>query len=249
MSRHRLAVDPATPVVPHATLEIIGDEAHHAVRVKRLVVGDAVELINGQGVIAAATIADTGKRRGEWVVRIDVHSVTIAPPPTPRIHVASAVPKGPRLADMIDQLSQVGATGWSPLITDHSHTDATELRHDRLQRVALEASKQSGRPWLMQIDPELRLAHALAPHRAAASGLSTAEAPDRPTLILADATGDALKSLPTQHARVLIGPEGGWTTGELEAARGAGATIARFGPHTMRIETAAVAACAILMSL
>lgn len=237
MARHRLALDPSTPVAAHAALEIVGDEAHHAVRVKRLAVGDAVELINGQGLIAAATITDTAKHRGEWVVRVDVHTVSAAAPPTPTVHVASAVPKGPRLADMIDQLSQVGATSWCPLITEHSHTDATELRHDRLQRVALEASKQSGRPWLMHVEPELSLTRALDP------------GPERCTVILADATGQPLKSLPTQHARVLIGPEGGWTTAELEAAHRAGATIARFGPHTMRIETAAVAACAILMSL
>ncbi len=48
--------------------------------------------------------------------------------------------------------------------------------------------------------------------------------------------------------RLLIGPEGGWTPAELGRARDAGATIARFGAHTMRIETAALGTAAILLS-
>jgi 16S rRNA (uracil1498-N3)-methyltransferase len=47
--------------------------------------------------------------------------------------------------------------------------------------------------------------------------------------------------------RLLVGPEGGWAAEELETARAAGARVARFGPHVMRIETAAVAACAVVL--
>jgi 16S rRNA (uracil1498-N3)-methyltransferase len=47
--------------------------------------------------------------------------------------------------------------------------------------------------------------------------------------------------------RLLIGPEGGWTPDELRAARDAGARIASFGPHTMRIETAAPVAAAVIL--
>ena len=47
---------------------------------------------------------------------------------------------------------------------------------------------------------------------------------------------------------LLVGPEGGWTPRELDLARGRGAAITRFGPHVMRIETAAIVAAGIIMS-
>jgi 16S rRNA (uracil1498-N3)-methyltransferase len=67
---------------------------------------------------------------------------------------------------------------------------------------------------------------------------------------MADATGKpwAGSMSDEQPVRLLVGPEGGWTGEELAAASRAGATIARFGVHTMRIEVAAVAACAVIMS-
>lgn len=47
---------------------------------------------------------------------------------------------------------------------------------------------------------------------------------------------------------LLIGPEGGWSDAERAAARAAGAVLASFGPHVMRVETAAVVAAASVLA-
>ena len=66
-------------------------------------------------------------------------------------------------------------------------------------------------------------------------------------LVVADASGGAWRAAEAERIRLLVGPEGGWTAEELAAARGAGAEVARFGAHVMRIETAAVVACGMLV--
>ncbi|MBL9030882.1 MAG: 16S rRNA (uracil(1498)-N(3))-methyltransferase [Phycisphaerae bacterium] len=227
---HRFYPDLAAPLVPGPLL-ISGDEAHHAVRVKRVAVGEAVQVLNGLGGVASARVTSIEKAgRSGWRLALAVDSVDRVEPIRPRVTVASAMPKGHRLADLIDGLAQVGAAAWRPLFTERGERQRCPV--DRLERIAREASKQSGRAWTLRVEPEVGFDDALR----------------EPGTILADASG-AAASVP-MHAEavlVLIGPEGGWTPREMDTALAAGVRVARFGPHTMRIETAAVAACAIVL--
>ena len=219
---------------------ITGDEAQHTVRVKRLATGDPIELLDGQGRIAAATIAGAeklGKKSG-WSLTARIDAVRVEPASTPTVHVRTAPPKGPRLEHMIDQLAQSGAASWGPLITKRTVVDPREGKLARLERVAAEASKQCGRAWSLTIEPGIGFSEAFA---------------SASTTVLADASGttlgDANSTDPrNDHVTLLIGPEGGWDPRELAAARDAGVRIARFGPHVMRVETAAVVAAAALLA-
>jgi 16S rRNA (uracil1498-N3)-methyltransferase len=230
---HRIFL-PALPASPAQGIAVQGDEARHAARVKRLQPGDPVELFDAQGSLASATITAIEKTRsGDWSLLLAVDHPRRADPITPAIHVLAAPPKGDRLDQMIDQLSQVGATSWSPLITQRTIVEPRDTKLARLQRATIESAKQCGRPWALTINEPISISEAL-------------RSPSTPILI-ADASGDPLPAAPASNLRLLIGPEGGWAPEELDQARAAGATIVRFGPHTMRIETAAVAAVSILM--
>lgn len=238
---HRLFLDQPIPP-PGRSLAIEGDEAAHALRVKRLHPGDTLALLDGCGVTALARVeqpdAHSPSRRAPTVLRLTITDRTEHPLPSPALEVFTATPKGARPDDLIDQLSQVGAAAWAPLHTDRGVVDPRPAKLDRLERIARESAKQCGRPWLLRIDPPRDL-HALLTD------------PARPTTILADASGEPLRPMhgtASPTLRLLIGPEGGWSPAELESARAAGATLARFGPHTMRIETAAVAAAAVIMA-
>ena len=230
MTYHRVYSD--TPLRP-GPASIGGDEAHHAIRVKRLSKGDTVEVLDGRGHIARAAVRQTRREGQGWILDLEIQAVSDAPPTIPSIEVCSPAPKGPRLADLIDGLSQVGAARWSLLETQHSAGEPRPGKLDRLARTAAEASKQCGRPWLLEIGDGLSFDAAIA-----LGG---------PALILADASGDPYQPSAAPAIRLLIGPEGGWSATELDQARAAGVRIARFGPHTMRVETAAIVAAGIIL--
>jgi 16S rRNA (uracil1498-N3)-methyltransferase len=256
-----------TPDAPTHIL-VRGDEAHHAVRVKRLDVGDEVRVHDGQGTIVDTHICEVRKAREGWEVELAPSKgpPRRAPRPSPSLHVLTAPPKGDRLEGMIDALTQLGCARWSPLITTRTVVDPREGKLARLERTCIEALKQSGRAWLMEIGPRTTWAEALS-----------ASTP----LILADASGVpydplnlesrfesgfvsgfesglefGLESRPepgddavaTPSLTLLVGPEGGFTPEELAHAKQAGAQVCIFGVHTLRIETAAIAAAAIMLA-
>lgn len=233
MGRHRMHVEGAAAVVGEVVV-IRGDEAHHAARVKRVEVGEAVEVLNGRGLVFEARVDEIRKgARGEgWEVALRVTEARRIEPDSPRIEVWSAVPKGDRLEDMIDQLTQVGVAEWSPLLAARSVVDPRQGKMARIARRAAEASKQCGRAWAMDLG--------------AGGGIEEALNATGACVVMADASGEAYGRSGRSRIRVLVGPEGGWTAEELERARDAGAAVARFGSHVLRLETAAVVAAAVV---
>jgi len=211
------------------TLELTGDEARHAVRVKRLQPGQRVAVIDGRGRRVVTEVVEASRTLALRVLE-DGH----VGPAKPRIELYTAVPKGPRAGTLIDLVSQTGADAWVPLETAFGVESVKENRRDRLERVAAEALKQCGRAWLLEIGVTSTLEEAC-------------DAPAGTDLVIADASGEAYAPAPgRERVRVLIGPEGGWREDELAGAIASGARACRFGPYVMRIETAAAAAAAVV---
>jgi len=242
MAVHRVYYQPQSEAQSDAlheggTLEIAGEEAKHAVRTKRLGEGDPVELLTGQGHVATARITTISKRPksagGDWAMSLFIEQTRTEPRTTPQIHIRSGVPKGPRLEALIEDISQAGAASWGPLETKRSVVDPRPGKLARMERVAAEAAKQSGRPWLLEIQPSQALASALEPTSA--------------PFVIAEASAPPYQPAGAESLTLLVGPEGGFEDGEIEQAVAAGARPASFGPHVMRIETACTVACAILL--
>lgn len=224
-----------TPATPGSLVLISGEEARHAVRAKRLEPGDRVELFNAAGLVADATLERVDKdRENGWSVGVRLTAVREGAPLHPRIDVFASAPKGERLEQMIDQLSQVGAASWTPLITQRTVVEPRAGKLERLERIAIESAKQCGRDWAIRIGDPVDLASLL-------------RAP--PPLVVADKSGTSIaRGSLNAEIRLLVGPEGGWTPQELTALSHAGATIVRFGECIMRVETAAVVGVSILMA-
>jgi 16S rRNA (uracil1498-N3)-methyltransferase len=224
---------------PGDTLIIDGDEAVHALRVKRVAAGESVQVLDGRGVIVDCTVTGNpassgGSKKRDVSLTLSVARILRVDPPTPRLHVFTATPKGSHVDAMIDQLSQIGAAEWCPLETQRGVVDPRDAKLSRLERIAREASKQSGRAWTMTLGSKRSLEQVLATES---------------DVVVADASGQPYsKPTTSKPIALVVGPEGGFTAAELEMARTAGARICRFGPHVMRIETAAVAAAAIIMN-
>lgn len=233
MGLHRMYLDGP---VPNAGGEVVvsGDEAQHALRVKRVEIGERVELLDGCGQVGVGELLGGARERrsGQWTVRIRVERVERVAPTSPRLEVWSAAPKGDRLDDMIDQLAQVGAACWGPLACERSVVDPREGKLQRLARRAREASKQCGRAWALEVGAERPLGDVLGER-----------------VVVAHAAGGVYT--PSSHGvvRLLVGPEGGFSERELARAADAGATIVSFGPHAMRIETASVVASSVILDV
>lgn len=212
-------------------LTVTGEERAHAVKVKRVREGERVRVLNGRGLALVCEVEFTGRELG-----LRVLERAESAPVRPSVHVFAPAPKGGRAGDMVDMLCQVGAASWTPVRTEFSGPEITEAKLARMERVVDEALKQCLRPWRMEIHPPVDLADAL-------------EAPDGEPVILAHQDGERGAAAPECDAcRVLIGPEGGFTDEEIARARSAGALLRCFGPHVLRVEVAAVVACAATLS-
>lgn len=242
MSTHRIHLEDLPPLSVGQSFLIEGDEAQHALRVKRLRPSEHVLLLNGRG-FSAHAIYEPSPAHHRDQLNLRILSIETQPPPSVRIEIWSSVPKGDALSQMIDQLAQAGAWRWRPLLCARSVTDPASLRIDRLTRISREASKQSGRLWDLTIGAPVKA-------NAVRAALSTSD----PLLLVADAKGENCPEIrpgtgENPAAVILIGPEGGFTDEEMDHfVRADGARPLWLGPHILRLETAAVAACSIALS-
>ncbi len=246
---HRVYFPHLSTVCSGDLVEVVGDEARHALRVKRLRPGERVELLDGQGGIATGQAEpDAGQpsasrastRRGsDGALRVRVASIARIARQRPIVEVWCATPKGSRVEDMIEQLSEIGVSAWVPMHTERTIVDPRDAKLDRLRRIAQESGKQSGRAWTLEVRTLSTFDQAIAP-------------PPGSRVLLGHWTGRVLDGPPSVPGdaliRLLIGPEGDFSPEELQRADASGVERVRFGPHVMRVATAAVAGSAVLMS-
>jgi 16S rRNA (uracil1498-N3)-methyltransferase len=194
------------------------DEAagHHLGRVLRLRDGAAVTVTDGHG----------RWRRVRWVgcgLEPD-GAVVVVPAPAP-VTIAVAPPKGERLEWLVQKVTELGSTR---IVLVEAERSVVRWRGERagrhlarLRRVAGEAAMQSRRVWLPELCGPLPAAEIL------------------PRSVIAEPGG---RTVGPDDSVIAIGPEGGWTPGELALAP----DRVSLGPHVLRVETAAVAAVALM---
>ena len=232
----------AAPQQGQARLQ--GDEARHLARVLRAEVGDAVTLFDGSGRSWLARVTAIGRDD----VGLEVETAFPAPEPAPQggspaqLTLAVALPKGDRQKWMVEKLTELGVARLIPLTTTRGVAEATAGAKARLERVVIEACKQSGRTTLMEIAPGMSLAQ-LAAGPAGQSRCVVAD-PNGTALAVVSPAPPAQLQLPLLG---LVGPEGGFTPEELAAADSMGCTRIGLGPHILRVETAAIALAAKLL--
>jgi 16S rRNA (uracil1498-N3)-methyltransferase len=215
-------------------VELDEDESRHARKVMRAAVGDEVELFDGAGSEGTGHITALAGR-----VQVQVTGLRATERPRPHIEIATALPKGDRAAMLVEKISELGADRLVVLHTQRSVVEPGEGKMERLRRIALESGKQSGRTWLMEVEGPVELESFV--HQAREGVKLIAD-----TAVQADLPRREVSWTGSDRIVVLIGPEGGWTDHERLAAAEAGFTGWRLGPHVLRVETAAIAAVAIL---
>lgn len=212
--------------------------AHHALRVLRLAVGDRVTLFTGTGGEFAATLIRADKRNA--VVRIDSFD------PVERENMlAVTLVQGIAANDAMDHTVrksvELGVAVIQPVLTSRSARmpdgERGEKRLAHWRQIVVAACEQCGRNRIPEVRGAVALERWLVARSVAASGLVLSPIADA-SLIDAPRPQDALD--------LLIGPEGGLTSDEVDHAQHAGMTAARLGPRVLRTETAALAALATI---
>lgn len=217
-------------------------QAHHARDVLRLSSGDDVEVFDDDGRRAQGRIVRCSPR--EVVVEIG-EALAAAPSPL-EVIVAAAVPKGARADWMVEKLGELGVSEFVPLIAARSvvHVEGRS-KLDRWQRIAQESARQSRRAGVMRIASPAPLVTAIDSARGAGWYFCTEGPSLRP---MADAVA-SLVAAPTPQLWLWIGPEGGWTLEERDRFERAGLTPVSLGGTILRVETAAVAAAAVVAAV
>ncbi|RTZ59669.1 MAG: hypothetical protein DSZ33_04055 [Gammaproteobacteria bacterium] len=207
---------------------LIAEESRHVLASRRMGVGDRLYLTDGRGVLASAVITNLLRKR-EVMVRIE--KLERRPRPLREWHVAAATPKGDRMTTMLDMLTQLGMTRFTPLLCEHSPAKMTDKTLGRWRRVCLAACKQSRRVWLPGI---------MAPVNVAGMLESAGDA----RILLAQPGNSQPDWDSVRYEREIImltGPEGGFSAAELDLMKDARVEAVDLGENILRVETAAVA--------
>jgi 16S rRNA (uracil1498-N3)-methyltransferase len=208
-----------------ATLELLAGEANHVLKVLRGKNGDPVEVVDGAGRLfsarlcggrGAAVVVESAASDGAWE----------------KISLYQAVPKGGRMDLVVEKATEVGATRIVPLLAERGIVNPREGKVWRWRRVAETAARQSLRLSVPEVAEPVSFEDA-------ASEVGEAG------VLLHNSPGlQPVEAVVQSPASLFVGPEGGWSEGELRLAEEAGITFGGLGPYRLRSETAGIVAAA-----
>jgi 16S rRNA (uracil1498-N3)-methyltransferase len=222
------------------TATIRGDRARHLARVLRAEPGMEFDVLAG-GRAWRSRIASVRPDSVEFLLIEEL----AAGRPLP-VTLLLSIFKFDRMEWAIEKAVELGVARIVPLVAERTekHLAAAAARRvERWRRIAAEAAQQSRRGDVPAIDPPERLTERVAGKQAPASVrvlLSETEEDQTLLHILGGRRPD-----PAGDISLAIGPEGGWTAGEMARFEQSGWLAATLGPRILRVETAAIAALAV----
>lgn len=230
----------ATPLAPGLTIDLPEAVTHH-MHVLRLIPGAELTLFNGDGAEYLAHLSTVEKRRASARVAVQVARDVELPF---EVTLAQALPEASKMDWIIEKAVELGAAVIQPLSAQRCvvrlAADRLEKKQAHWQGVIVAASEQSGRNRLARLAALDDFHHWIA-HQ------------DMHKRVLLSPRGEQslaawARHQPPQALALMVGPEGGFTTQEEDAAIARGAICLSMGPRILRTETAGLAALATLNS-
>jgi 16S rRNA (uracil1498-N3)-methyltransferase len=218
----------------HCLIE--GEEFAHLTHVMRRTVGDAIRVVDGVGTAYDVVIEEISRRTARC--RITARHMRLHEPSRRLILGTAILKKGSNFDFLLEKTTELGVGVIVPLLTER--TIPRHARIERWQKIALAATKQCGRCIIPEIHPPTSLQAFL---RNAPEGAARFIPHER-------AEGTKLSAaIPAQSRDVVlcIGPEGGFTDGEVACAVSAGFIPVTLGPRRLRAETAAICAAGLVL--
>ncbi|OGL96130.1 hypothetical protein A2348_01325 [Candidatus Uhrbacteria bacterium RIFOXYB12_FULL_58_10] len=190
----------------------------------RMETGDPFIVCDGKGMEATVqVVSDEGTIRVNVIDRrvVDMESAA-------KVTLYCAVLKREHFELVVQKVTECGVFAVVPIIS--ARTVKLGVRLDRLQKIAREASEQSGRGVVPEICKPVSLAQAVV------------QASDNETNVVFELGAPLFPAFAPAAASIgmFVGPEGGWGDGEVEQLRAEGYHMAGLGPRVLRAETAAI---------
>lgn len=236
---HLYYLEAGHPLVPGNTARLVGDEARHAASVARLTLGETIRVGDGAGTLATATAREVSPKE----VQLEIQDTTFQPPNQPEVWLVQALAKGDRDELAVQTCTELGVDRIIPWQASRSVSRWTGDKLDkgvaRWQKIAVEASKQSLRAWVPQVEQAMttqEIANLGNVHQ---------------LLLLNPEASDSLSAyipLPDRNLLVMVGPEGGVDPAEVELLLDSGAVDLKLGSTVLRTSSAGPAALALVNS-
>ena len=216
----------------HPDEAILGaEESRHIIRVLRMAEGDPLDVVDGRGNYyeGVLSLPDPKACRVKINRALRDHLSSDY-----HLHIAIAPPKSTdRFEWFLEKATEIGVDEISPLICKRS--ERNRIRPERSQKILIAAMKQSGRAFLPKLNPERNLTEFLSGSHADVKLIAHCETD----------SSHRLREKPQKDLKwiILIGPEGDFTSDEINAARKHGCTEINLGEAVYRTETAGIVAC------
>ena len=221
------------------------EEAHHLTRVLRLNVGDEIGVFDGRGTEFTARVATAG--RGGVTVTL-LERVETARPPAVAVTLVQAILKTDAMDDVVRDAAMVGVHTIRPVLSEHTTVKSAMVAKgvERWRRIALASAKQCGRATLPVIAGPVAFQQWIDTRQGEEAYLLVEPAAETAATV---GPRDLLSRSVPPRASLVVGPEGGWSTSERDAAISAGCTALSLGRLTLRADRAALAAAAVVLAL
>jgi 16S rRNA (uracil1498-N3)-methyltransferase len=213
---------------------VLGEDAAHHARVRRLAVSDRVYVADGAGARAVGSIVRVSKQAIEIAIADLTHL-----PRAAAVHLLVPIADRDRMLWCAEKCAELGATSWTPILWHRSRSvsprgEGTAFRERVLARMR-SALVQAHAPWLPEVRDDASVEHALE------------RMPDIGARLVLEPSGEPIaRAQCVAPVTIAIGPEGGFEPTELDRLRDARFRAVSLGANVLRFETAAVAALAIV---
>ena len=219
-----------------------GDSAEHLGRVLRAEPGQLYELSDGERVWLGRVESIGLLKRGENRIEFSLVEAVAARESALQVNLLIALVKFDRFEWCLEKATELGVRNIVPIVaarSDKALVGAAEKRHARWEKILVESAQQSRRLRAPKIEAAMKADAAFARERAELRILLSENAG-------AASIRNVLGGKSSNSVALAIGPEGGWTDAELDAARVAGFAEASLGQLILRTETAVLSALAIV---
>jgi 16S rRNA (uracil1498-N3)-methyltransferase len=207
-------------------------EKKHLFKILRGEVNEKILLINGEGIIATATIKKNNS--------IVVDNIETVPKPTIKLHLFVAPPRKNQMDQLLKQCSEIGVWSITPILTERSVSKPIKTSSlERMHTLLIEGCKQAHNPFTPIIKNVIKISNieseiTKCPHSYFGSTKKCGIEARSNNLF------DMRNSQTTLNIGWIVGPEGGFTNSEEEMLINLGIKPLQFGQWVLRVETAAI---------